>query len=492
MCEVMNMSSSIGARREFICEARCVGVAVLCFLLGACGSGEESAPAPAAQVAPTAAPPAPAEPARTDLFAFTHVDVVPLDQEGVLPDQNVIVSAGLITAVGPAAETAVPPGATEIDGTGRFLMPGLAEMHGHLPRADMPAQVAEDLLFLFVANGVTTVRGMQGDPKQFELRGRIERGELVGPRLVLGSPAIGGGTVASAEDAARLVREHHAAGFELIKVHEGLSTEAYAALVATATELGIPFAGHVPDAVGLLAALEARQATIEHLDNYVEALAGDRAPPGMTAVGALLEAVDMTRLDALVEATRASGAAVVPTMVVWEDGLFPTRGLEESKAARPELVYAAPGILEGWLELFARRSAEGDVEVNRKVGALRREILRALHRGGVRILLGSDAPQVFNVPGFSIHREMRLYVEEGMTPYEVLASGSRHVAEHLGAADRFGTVAPGREADLVLLEGNPLEDIGNAARIAGVMARGRWLAPSEIRARLDEIAERYR
>jgi imidazolonepropionase-like amidohydrolase len=428
-----------------------------------------------------------------DVTAFVNVHIVPMDGERVLERQTVLIEGDTIAAIGPTGSLEIPPGATRIDGASNYLVPGLAEMHGHLPGPDMPAQLTEDVLFLYVANGVTTVRGMQGDPKQLELRARINRGELVGPRLVVGSPAMEGESVGTAEEASRLVREYNEAGFDLLKVHEGLSPEVYDAIAATANEVGISFGGHVSDRVGLMHALEAGQKTIDHLDNYVEALIPeDRMPadpPGLRGIDAFVDRVDESRLELVAQATLEADASVVPTMVFWESGVFPLRPSVDVLAERSELRFLPKDIVDSWVEAVDATVAEKDPEAVRRLAALRRRILMALHRGGVRVLLGTDSPQVFNVPGFSIHREMALYVEAGMTPYEVLAAGTRVVGEFLDGSS--GTVEEGKRADLILVQGNPLEDIGYVARRVGVMVRGEWIPEETIQARLEAIASRY-
>lgn len=427
-----------------------------------------------------------------DAIAFEDVTVIPMDREHALAHHTVLVRGNRIVALGPAARIVVPTGAVRINGAHKYLLPGLTEMHAHLPAAGFSATAAEDLLFLYVANGVTAVRGMQGDPAQLELRERVNRGAVIGPRLILGSPALYGRTVTDPAQARLLVQEYQAAGYDLIKVHEGLSEEVFAAVADAARTLQMPFAGHIANDVGLRDALIAGQSTIEHMDGYVEALvAGDRAAPdpsGFAGIGALLADVNPALIRGVVDATRATGAAVVPTLVVWEEGLFPTHTLAEITQARPELKYVSKQMSDQWVQLFERRRKETNVEDNRRVHALRRSILLALHKGGARILLGSDSPQVFNVPGFSIHREMRAYVETGISPYEVLASGTRHVAEHFGVAGDLGTVAVGKVADLVLVDDNPLEAIENAAQISGVMVNGKWLDRDVLDAGLERIA----
>jgi imidazolonepropionase-like amidohydrolase len=425
--------------------------------------------------------------------AFVGVNVVPLDSDRVVERQTVLVEDGHIGAFGPADEVEVPENATRIDGSGKYLMPGLAEMHGHLPNPNTPAAVTENVLFLYVANGVTTVRGMQGNPSQIALRERIDRGELAGPRLVLGSPSMSGESVKTVEDALRLVREYKDAGFDLLKVHENLSAEVYDAIAATAKEVGIPFAGHVTDQVGLFHALEAGQATIDHLDNYVEALvpegAGPAEAPGLLGAEQLLSRIDESRIPRVVQATLDADASVVPTMVLWESGIYATRPSSELLAERTEVRYMPKDMVERWVQAVDERVAASDPELLRRLAELRRRIFSALYQGGVRILLGTDSPQIFSVPGFSIHREMQFYVDAGMTPYDVLSSGTRVVGDYFG--ENFGTIAVGEAADLILVDGNPLDDIRNVSRISGVMARGKYISREEIEKRLEAIAAGY-
>ncbi|HJS75424.1 MAG TPA: amidohydrolase family protein [Vicinamibacteria bacterium] len=425
--------------------------------------------------------------------AFVGVNVVPMDSERVLENQTVLVENGYIGALGPAAEVEVPEGAIRIDGAGKYLMPGLAEMHGHLPSPDTPAAVTENVLFLYVASGVTTVRGMQGNESQIALRARVDRGELVGPRLVLGSPSMSGASVPTVEDAQRLVAEYKQAGFDLLKVHENLTPEVYDAIAAAAKEAGIPFGGHVTDTVGLFHALEAGQTTIDHLDNYVESLVPDDAAPpeapGLLGAEQLLSRIDESRIPLLVQATLDADVSVVPTMVLWESGIYATRPSSELLQERSEVRYMPRDTVDRWVESVDERVKGSDPELLRRLADVRRRILMALHEGGVRILLGTDSPQIFSVPGFSIHREMQFYVDAGMSPYDVLSSGTRVVGDYFG--ENFGTVSVGEGADLILVDGNPLSDIENVSRISGVMARGKYVSREEIETRLAAIAASY-
>ena len=423
---------------------------------------------------------APAPSADTSITAFVGVSVVPMDSERVLADQTVVVRGDRIVAVGPARSVRVPDGARRVDGRGKWLMPGLAEMHGHVPPPNAPPEYTERVLFLYLANGITTVRGMLGAPGQLELRRRAAAGEIWSPTLYLAGPSFNGQSVSSPEQAVEMVRAQKAQGWDLLKVHPGLTRPEYDAMARTARELGIRFGGHVPEEVGLMHAIEMGQETFDHLDGYVEALNGDAGP------------VDDARLADVVRRTREAGAWVVPTMALWEV-LYGTANLD-SLRAYPELRYVPRQQVEGWTNAFRQRiaSPQFNAVASANVVENRVRILGALHRGGARILMGTDAPQQFSVPGFSLHRELRHMSRAGMSPFAILASGTRSVGEYFRAQDSFGTVAPGQRADLVLLQANPLADVANVSRIAGVMARGRWLPREEIDAGLERIAAAYR
>jgi imidazolonepropionase-like amidohydrolase len=384
----------------------------------------------------------------------------------------------------------VPAGATRIDGRGKYLLPGLAEMHGHLPTNEAEA---EDFLFLYLAGGATTVRGMQGHPTQLELKRRVNSGELLGPRMWLAAPSLSGNSAPDPATGERLVRQAKADGYDLLKIHEGLSAETYAAIVRTAREVGLRFGGHVPQEVGVSGALAAGQNTIDHLDDYIEAM----QPEGSPALGAsgaerqrlLPLRADVARIPVLARATREAGVAVVPTQVLWEV----LRGAREpaSLASQAENRYMPAETRAAWLRAATNAYDNASRESARREAQLRQLLLKAMSDAGVTILMGTDAPQIFSVPGFSLHRELPLMVESGMLPYRVLRTGTVNVARHLGVEAQAGTVAVGKNADLLLLDANPLEDVQAVARNAGVMVDGRWIAGDAIRARLEAIASKH-
>lgn len=423
-------------------------------------------------------------------YAFVGVAVVPMDTERVLEDRTVLVAGGRITRVGPTDEVEVPDGAIHIDGDGLYLMPGLAEMHAHIPGSGAPKTYLENTLFLYLANGITTIRGMLGEPAHLDLRERAARGDIVAPRVYTSGPSLNGNSVSSPEKAREMVREQAAAGYDFLKLHPGLSRAEFDAIDEAADEAGIDFAGHVSQDVALERTLEARQATIDHLDGYVEAMAGPGAPESQFFGLNLVDLVDLDELPKLARETARAGVWNVPTQALFPDFL----GDPEELRRRPDVRYVPPQMVDGWVNAVRRQQAGPLYSRDNGLRFLeiRREILEALHDAGAGLLLGSDAPQVFNVPGFSMHEELEEYVLAGLTPYEALRTGTVNVAAFYGAATERGTVAEGKVADLVLVRGNPLENVANLRDPAGVMFRGRWLSGEAIDERLDAIAEGYR
>jgi imidazolonepropionase-like amidohydrolase len=449
----------------------------------------------AAAVAAIFSPPCAAQTPQR-LYAITDVTVVPMDRERLIPGQTVIVRDGRIEAVGPAARARIPAGATRIEGRGRYLMPGLAEMHAHVPPNPTETQWTEDVLFLYAANGITFARSMLGAPHHLELRARAERGEIVSPRIYTSGPSLNGNSVASPEAGRRMVAEQKAAGYDTLKIHPGLDRARYDAIAEAARAHKISFGGHVPEAVGLARALEVGQATVDHLDGYMPMLARDGAKVGGDTgfFGYLLAGqVDEKKIAEVARRTREAGVWNVPTESLMDHALLPEPTAAELEG-REELRYVPRAMLSQWKN--ARAGLQGapnyDPALARRFSLVRGRLIKALKDVGAGLLLGSDAPQIFNVPGFSMHHELRALVRAGLTPYEALATGTREVARFLGTPEAFGTVQEGRRADLILLEANPLTDIGNVQRRAGVMLNGRWLPESEIQAGLARIAGRYK
>jgi len=408
------------------------------------------------------------------ITAIVGVHVAPMDEERILEDHTVLIEGDRITALGPRSTISVPADAKTIDGAGRYLIPGLTEMHGHVPSG---GNNAEDILFLYVARGVTQVRGMLGNEGQFGLRDQIMSNDIIGPTLYLAAPSINGNNTKSPDAAREKVRAYKTAGWDLLKVHEGLAVDVYDALTDEAALQALPFGGHVPNAVGLAHALKKGQRTIEHLDNYMEFM------------GAEDKAVTTGMLDNAVSATIKAGAGVSPTMALWEH----FAGKPDNVLDFEELVYVTPETRRNWAKRIndARAEIAQDPREADLMISNRRKLLKALSDGGVEILLGSDAPQFYSVPGFSVHREMAVMVEAGMTPYQTLFTGTGAAAAYFADKDLAGVIAPGARADLLLVSGNPIDDIAQAAAIEGIMLRGQWIEKATIDARLQDIADKH-
>ena len=429
---------------------------------------------------------------QSGVTAFENVTVIPMDRERTIERQTVVVQGGRITAIGSSETVRVPDGAVRIDGSKKFLMPGLAEMHGHIPPPRAGEDYLDRVLFLFLANGVTTVRGMLGNPQHLVLRDQVARGERLGPRIFTSGPSLNGNSVPGQEAAWRAVTDQRAAGYDLLKLHPGLSREAFDAIVATANREGILFAGHVSLGVGLERALEAGQSSVEHLDGYMEALLADGAPVDRVSSNFfgfnLIDHVDESKIPDLAETTQKAGVWNTTTQVLFEHWL----SLEdpETLAQRPEMRYMPEQMVASWVR--RARNTRGNPaftpERARRFVEVRRKIIRALRDAGAGILLGADTPQIFNVPGFATLQELKALVTAGLTPYQALEAGTKNPALYFGLEESFGTVEVGKRADLILLEANPLEDIGNVGRNTGVMVGGRWLSREEIERRLQELA----
>lgn len=377
-----------------------------------------------------------------------------------------------------------------IDLAGAYLMPGLAEMHAHVPAPDAGAGYRDDVLFLWLAGGITTIRGMLGDPSHLTLRDDIGAGRVLGPRLITSGPSFNGDSVSSPDQARAMVREQAAAGYDFLKIHPGLSLVEYDAVADEARRQNIPFAGHVPADVGLRRAIASGQRTIDHLDGFMQALAPDQGAAGSGGASlfgvALASQVDLAKLAGLVAALRDADTWVVPTETLIEN--FALADRPETLTGRPENAYLPADLRARYLTALSRASL-GAPAAERALG-VRQQIIAALHAAGVGVLLGSDSPQIFNVPGFSIHRELAAMVAAGLSPAQALALGTTAPARFFGRDD-FGALEPGAAADLVLVREDPTASIDNTAAIGGVMVRGRWLDRQALDQGLADIRDRY-
>jgi len=442
--------------------------------------------------------------ARPGNHAFIDVSVIPMRGEGVLEHQTVVVRDGRIAAIGPNGAVEVGPDLAVIQGGGRYLMPGLADMHVHIwDERELP---------LYIANGVTMVRNMWGERSTLEMRRRIMAGELTGPTIVTGGRIIDGEpriwansarAVTPAEGAA-LVAEQQAAGYDFIKVYSNLRPEVFDAIGAESRRRGISFAGHVPELVPIDHAMRSGMTSIEHLTGFLRATVADGVDvgansrsPEMLALARRLAAgqlsygqvFDDRKLEAVAALARETGVWNTPTLHLAENGVL-TRAEVQAAMARPEMRYVSPAMQMGW---YAPRRSDADQRAMRifSVDAARRRVA-ALNRAGAGILAGTDAPNPHVVHGFALHDELAALNRAGLSRYEALRTATVNPAIFLGTPDAFGSIVVGARADLLLLEANPLDDLANLKRRVGVMLRGLWLPEAELQRRLREVADHYR
>ena len=429
-------------------------------------------------------------------FAFTNVNVLTMENEQVLTNKTVFINDGRILKIGDTDEVNTSATKEVIDGEGKYLIPGLAEMHAHIPGNQNNGELAEETLFLYLSNGITLIRGMLGQPYHITLREQVEKGEVLGPKIYTSGPSFNNNTVTSAEQGAERVRKQKEEGYDFLKLHPGLTRENFDAIVATANEVDIPFAGHVSTGVGVRRAIEAQYGSIDHIDGYLEGLVPQSIDVNPDTNGFFgINFTDLAieeNIPELVRLTKEVGVWIVPTQAMMERWIGPTPPQE--LANDPEMKYIDPRTLNAWVRTKENVLSQPDYNAERalRFNEIRREILNQMNDQGVGILLGSDAPQVFNVPGFSIHREMESMRASGMSAYEILKSGTVNPSIYFGDENEYGKVKVGMAANLILVNGNPLTNIQNIKKPAGVMVKGKWLSDQAIAAKLAEIAKKYK
>ena len=440
-------------------------------------------------------------------IAFRDVAVVDVEAGVARPDMTVIVSGRRIVAVRPSREIPIPAGARVVDGRGKFLMPGLWDMHVHMHAGpDVAADAANRTFFApqFVSHGITGVRSMWDSMASVRaLRADIDAGRIPGPRMVATGAMLDGpqpfwpGSIscATAEEGRAAVQRLKQEGAEFVKVYSGLPREAYFAIGSEAGRLGLPFAGHVPNGVSAAEASDAGQKSVEHLLGVFESCspAGKTGPPtGMEKFGRGMRqaaaAYDPQRAASLFARFVKNGTWFVPTLAVLRTVAF----LGDPELTKDERVNLLPGILPQFWKSpgpsmdpssgsLAERKAHFDREL-RLVGNM--------HRAGVKILAGTDTPNPWVFPGTSLQEELELLVQAGLTPAESLRASTLRPAEFVDAASRLGTVSAGKMADLVLLSADPLAGIANTRRIEAVMVDGRLYGARDLQKMTAPARER--
>jgi len=406
-------------------------------------------------------------------LAFVGVHVLPMTDERVLADQTVLVEHGRISRIGPTAEVELPAGSARVEGHGRWLVPGLVDSHVHL--------FDEGDLLVYLANGVTTVRNLMGLSWHLELRERLARGEVLGPRLVTSGPFVNEPKVRTVEDAQRAVAEQHEAGYDCIKVHGNLAPAVYEALLEEGSLAGLPVVGHAPRNLPMERLLElGGQREISHGEEYL-----------YTWFDRMTGEPDDAAFERIARATAEAGVTVTPNLVAF---LLIVRQIEDlgRELARPEMAFVAPPGARSWardLNKYERDFDPDDAPGMAERYAVIERLTKAFQTAGVRLLAGTDAMNPVAVPGFSLHDELALLVKAGLTPYQSLRAATANAGEFLESG--AGRVTVGARADLVLLAANPLESIERTRAIEGVCVGGRWLAKEELDRRMKALADDY-
>ncbi len=444
--------------------------------------------------------------AASDSLAIEHVTIVDVRAGTLVPDQTVLVAGGRIAAIGRSTSGRPSRGVRVVDGRAGFLIPGLWDMHDHSAASGEASRRV--LIPLLVANGIIGVREMFGGRAELALRDDIRRGAVVGPRMIVGSPILDGprpmwdGSISIATEAAgrTAVDSLAVAGYDFIKIYQFLPLDAFRGIADEAKQKRIALSGHVPFTVNAGDASDAGLRSLEHAMGIALACSTNEAeirgglvdaaanvPAAFPPHAALLtrgedqplSTFSADKCGALFARLVKNETWVVPTLALHRAH---ANGTDSTTRHDPRLQYMPASVRAGWESAMAGRPAPAGAAFRRIDPAVHRLTL-AMQKAGVSLLAGTDAMNPFVIPGFSLHDELALLVEAGLTPLEALRSATIAPAMFLHATDSLGTIDQGRVADLVLLDANPLADIHNTTRIRAVVLAGRLLE----RAALDSL-----
>jgi imidazolonepropionase-like amidohydrolase len=427
----------------------------------------------AGQTAKPAAPATPSQPA-----AFVHVNVIPMDRERVLENQTVVVKDDRIVQVGSAESVKIPAGLQTIEARGKYLIPGLVDAHVHLE-----SQIE---FALYLANGVTTVFNLDGRQAHLVWRKEVASGQVLGPTIFSTGPIFH--QKRTAEEDVRLVDEQAAAGYDAIKVYNEVSREEYPALIAEAKRKNMLLMGHVARGPGFATTLQAGQ-SIAHMEEIVYT---NFNPTDIDDFDHLV--LDDSKIPGIAKQVKDAHIYVTATLDNFAKIVQQATDLD-TFLKNPELRYVAPWTLDNFSpanDRYKNRFEPRQYDILRATLATQRKLLKALSDDGVPLMTGTDATEVGPVSGFGLHHELQEFVQDGLTPYQALQAATTNPAAYLRQSAEFGTIEDGKRADLILLNANPLEDIANTQKIAGIMVRGRWLDEAALSSRLNEVPGEYK
>jgi hypothetical protein len=437
-------------------------------------------------------------------LVFVQVTVIDSTGAPAEPEMTIVISANRITAIGKTGTIEVPDVAEVVDASGKFLIPGLWDMHVHW--------YDKNYLPLFIANGVTGVRQMAGAPIHLAWRNELDKGTLLGPRMVLAGRIVDGPkpfwpnsiAVETADQGRQAVRTTREEGFDFVKVYSLLPRDAYFAIATEARRQGFPFAGHLPYSISVAEASDAGQKSIEHLtgvllgcssreeklrQEMLEKYRLGEFNPGVfrRANQAMLDSYDENKAQALFARFVRNGTWQVPTLTVIR--AMASLDIEEF-SNDPRLKYMPPPVRKQWNPVndFRLKHVTKEAYADKRL-LLEKQLalVRAMQRAGVGILAGTDVLNPYCFPGFSLHDELQLLVQAGLTPTEALQTATRNPARFLDQEKDFGTLEKGKVADLVLLDANPLMDITNTRQIAAVVVGGKLLTKELLHKMLADV-----
>jgi Amidohydrolase family len=418
------------------------------------------------------------QPADTPVV-ITNVNVLPMNTDRVLPAQTVVIEHGVITSIGPV-QPPNRPTARLIDGAGKYLMPGLVDVHVHFH--GNPPEEWPQLLELYIANGVTTIVSLKGNPQILALRDTVNAGRILGPRMYSVGPFINEPFFTTPDEVEREVVAQKRAGYDFIKIHGNLSRAAYHRLNEVARREGIRVVGHLPRNLGPEAAFAEHQYMIAHGEEFLYDTLSRSTDSSLGTIESHF--ADWAR------ATAAAKIWVTPNLTAYKAIGGMLQNLD-SMLARPEMRYLPRSSQIGWgpaTNPYTNRNPPlRGAGIMTRYHVLEKLVLTFYQVADVGLLVGTDAMNTGVVPGFSAHDELADLVAAGLSPWEALHAATVNGAEFLGQPGDRGTVAVGQKADLVLLDANPFSDIANSRRIAGVLLRGRWFSRDDIAAMLREL-----
>jgi Amidohydrolase family len=428
-------------------------------------------------------------------LAIMHASVVPMDGERVLADRTVIVADGRIQSIAPSVGAPVQPCVATVDAHARYLVPGLNDMHVHLETVAFAEAFGVDVepidysaeMALYLANGVTGIRVMSGAPDILAFRDSQRGSSSPYPHLVVGTPMLSGAppvlpepvtkVVVTADAARDAVREFRREGYDFIKVRDNLSAPVLRAVIDEARRAGLDVDGHISQGRGLSVfdVLRSGQRGIAHLDNLVLLMTDKSHDPATYA-----------RL------LKACGCFVETTMQV-EANAYAQLSAYDRLVQNPALLYMHPLLLRAFWRKPNNPYLSGgtDPKFFQDLYADDKILLKTLHDAGVHIVAGTDALNPMIIPGASLHDELASMVEAGLTPYEALQTATANPAAFVPGFDQVGILAPGRVANAILVESNPLDDIRALREPAATMINGHWMTREDLQRRLDAAAALY-